>query len=248
MFDNDDSLIRIDMSEYGEKYNTSRLIGAPPGYIGYEEGGQLTERVRRHPYSVVLLDEIEKAHSDVFNILLQVMDEGRMTDGNGVTVDFRNTIIVMTSNVGTRQLEESSTRIGFNAQQANPKMAEGIIQKALKRQFSPEFLNRLDDVIYFNSLTKDDARKICKLQLSELNERLAAKGYHVNVNDAIVDFLVEHGFQPNYGARSLKRSITEYVETVLCEAIMSGRKLNDCICLEPDKDGDSLHIASLSEQ
>ena len=246
MFDNDDSLIRIDMSEYGEKYNTSRLIGAPPGYIGYEEGGQLTERVRRHPYSVVLLDEIEKAHSDVFNILLQVMDEGRMTDGNGVTVDFRNTIIVMTSNVGTRQLEESSTRIGFNAQQANPKMAEGIIQKALKRQFSPEFLNRLDDVIYFNSLTKDDARKICKLQLSELNERLAAKGYHVNVNDAIVDFLVEHGFQPNYGARSLKRSITEHVETALCEAIMSGRKLNDCICLEPNKDGDSLHIASLS--
>ena len=184
----------------------------------------------------------------MFNILLQVMDEGRMTDGNGVTVDFRNTIIVMTSNVGTRQLGESSTRIGFNAQQANPKMAEGIIQKALKRQFSPEFLNRLDDVIYFNSLTKDDARKICKLQLSELNERLAAKGYHVNVNDALVDFLVEHGFQPNYGARSLKRSITEHVETALCEAIMSGRKLNDCICLEPNKDGDSLHIASLSEQ
>lgn len=247
MFDSDDALIRIDMSEYGEKYNTSRLIGAPPGYVGYEEGGQLTERVRRHPYAVVLLDEIEKAHSDVFNTLLQVMDEGRMTDGNGVTVDFRNTIIVMTSNIGTRQLREHGAGIGFNAQQTNQKTAEGIILKALKRHFSPEFLNRLDDVICFKPLTEDDARKICRLQIAELNDRLAAMGCNVNADDTLVDFLVEHGFQPDYGARSLKRSITEHVEATLCEAMMSGTELNGNISLEPDKDGNSLHIKGLSD-
>lgn len=242
MFDNDESLIRIDMSEYGEKYNTSRLIGAPPGYVGYEEGGQLTERVRRHPYSVVLLDEIEKAHSDVFNTLLQVMDEGRMTDGNGVTVDFRNTIIIMTSNIGTRQLDEAGNGIGFNAIQTKDEMADHIIHKALKRKFSPEFLNRLDDVIYFKALNTDDAHEICRLQLSELNQRLEQMGYHINENGTLVNFLVKQGFQTEYGARSLKRAITEHVETVLCEAIMSGQVLGKFIQFEPDEEGKTLHI------
>lgn len=221
MFDSKDALIRIDMSEYGEKYSTSRLVGAPPGYVGYEEGGQLTERVRRHPYSVILLDEIEKAHPDVFNTLLQVMDEGRMTDGNGTTVDFRNTIIIMTSNSGTRQLGEYGKGIGFNTDSNTAGMADSIIRKALKRQFAPEFLNRLDDIILFRPLDKESAKKIARLELGELCKRIANMGITLRITDDLVDYIVDHGFDTQYGARSLKRAIKEHVEDALCDALVS---------------------------
>ncbi len=235
MFDSKDALIRIDMSEYGEKYSTSRLVGAPPGYVGYEEGGQLTERVRRHPYSVILLDEIEKAHPDVFNTLLQVMDEGRMTDGNGTTVDFRNTIIIMTSNSGTRQLGEFGNGIGFNAS-SGVENADSIIRKALKRQFAPEFLNRLDDIILFRPLTKESARDIAKLEITALCDRLQTMGIQLVVTDELIDFVVTHGFEAKYGARSLKRSIKENVEDVLCEALLEGTLPKGEVRLE-EKDG-----------
>lgn len=242
MFDRNDALIRIDMSEYGEKYNTSRLIGAPPGYVGYDEGGQLTEKVRRHPYSVVLLDEIEKAHADVFNMLLQVMDEGRLTDGNGSTVDFRNTIIIMTSNIGTRQLGEFGMGVGFNKTSDKSRSSEEIIQKALRRSFSPEFLNRLDDIIYFNPLNSNDAKEIVKIQLCELNERLQLKGYVIQVNDALVDYLVTQGFEEKYGARSIKRAISEFVEVPICEQLMSHSMLKEKIVFELSEDGKHLTI------
>lgn len=222
MFGTPDALIRIDMSEYGEKYSTSRLLGAPPGYVGYEEGGQLTERVRRHPYSVVLLDEIEKAHPDVFNTLLQVMDEGRLTDGNGTTVDFRNTIIILTSNSGTRQLREYGKGVGFDriGGELTGDMAEGVVHKALKKQFSPEFLNRLDDIIMFNPLTKADALVIARLEMDALLERIEQTGWALSVTDAVMDLVVEKGFDAQYGARSLKRAIREQVEDVLCDFMM----------------------------
>lgn len=223
MFGTKDSLIRIDMSEYGEKFSVSRLVGAPPGYIGYEEGGQLTERVRRHPYSVILLDEIEKAHPDVFNILLQVMDEGRLTDGNGTTVDFRNTIIILTSNSGTRQLREFGGGLGFERNWNVPtlEMSESIIQKALRKQFAPEFLNRLDEVIMFNPLTKEDALKITDIELEELQKRLNNKGYILNYGQDTKDLIIEKGVNAQYGARSLKRSIQQYLEDALCDHIMA---------------------------
>lgn len=223
LFDRKDALIRIDMSEYGEKYSTSRLVGAPPGYVGYEEGGQLTERVRRHPYSVILLDEIEKAHPDVFNTLLQVMDEGRMTDGNGTTVDFRNTVIVMTSNSGSRQLEAFGTGVGFTAGEGQTDPGESIIIKALKKQFAPEFLNRLDSIIRFKPLSKESARKIVRLEMDALCKRMAAQGYRIVVDDTLTDYLVAHGFEAQYGARSLKRAIKHHVEDQLCDAMLEGR-------------------------
>lgn len=223
MFDRKDALIRVDMSEYGEKHTSSRLMGAPPGYVGYEEGGQLTEKVRRHPYSVVLLDEIEKAHPDVFNTLLQVMDEGRMTDGNGTTVDFRNTIIIMTSNSGSRQLSEFGTGVGFNAGTASGTTSESIILKALRRQFSPEFLNRLDDVIVFRSLNKDDARQIALLEIEALKARMKNMGLEPVFADSVVELVVEKGFDAKYGARSLKRAIQTHIEDVICDMIMSGK-------------------------
>lgn len=224
------------MSEYGEKYNTSRLVGAPPGYVGYEEGGQLTERVRRHPYSVILLDEIEKAHQDVFNTLLQVMDEGRMTDGNGTTVDFRNTVIIMTSNSGTRQLDEFGSGIGFTASDLSSNKADGIISKALKRQFAPEFLNRLDDIIMFHSLTKDDASQIAKIELDSLVLRMEKIGYTLHLTPEIIQFIVDHGFDPQYGARSLKRAIKNHIEDIICEAIMDGKIKNNRIIFEQTKE------------
>ena len=222
MFGSKDALIRIDMSEYGEKYSVSRLVGAPPGYVGYEEGGQLTERVRRHPYSVILLDEIEKAHSDVFNTLLQVMDEGRLTDGNGTTVDFRNTIIILTSNSGTRQLREFGNGLGFErvAGEISGEAAESIVLKALRKQFAPEFLNRLDDIIMFNPLNNDSALKIADLELQDLSKRLSYNGYTLHIDDHIKDFLVKKGFDAQYGARSLKRSIQHYLEDALCDYMM----------------------------
>lgn len=230
MFGHRDALIRIDMSEYGEKHTASRLVGAPPGYVGYDEGGQLTEKVRRHPYSVVLLDEIEKAHSDVFNLLLQVMDEGRMTDGNGVTVDFRNTIIIMTSNSGTRQLKDFGAGIGFNVPGSgamNGALAEGIVRKALERQFAPEFLNRLDDIIMFQPLDKADAARIADLEIRQLQERLAGQSLTLSLTESVREHLLQKGFDRQYGARSLKRAIQTCVEDPVCDLMMNDARTFD---------------------
>lgn len=221
MFGSPDALIRIDMSEYGEKYSTSRMLGAPPGYVGYEEGGQLTEKVRRRPYSIVLLDEIEKAHPDVFNTLLQVMDEGRMTDGNGTTVDFRNTIIIMTSNSGTRQLKDFGAGIGFRDPSVSQSIeAESIVKKALSKQFPPEFLNRLDDIIMFETLTADDALKIAKIEVADISKRLEEKGLHIQLTDNAYKFIIKHGFDEKFGARSLKRAIQVHIEDNICDMVL----------------------------
>lgn len=223
LFDSTDALIRIDMSEYMEKFAVSRLVGAPPGYIGYEEGGQLTEKVRRKPYSVVLLDEIEKAHPDVFNILLQVLDEGFLTDSLGRKVDFRNTVIIMTSNIGSRQLKDFGKGVGFSTdarQKAADDYTKGVIETALKRTFSPEFLNRVDDLIIFNSLTEADIHKIIDLQLEQLYSRIKTMGYQIRVTEAVKTFLGTKGFDPQYGARPLKRAIQKYLEDPIAEEIL----------------------------
>ena len=225
LFDKDDSLIRIDMSEYMEKFSVSRLVGAPPGYVGYEEGGQLTEKVRRKPYSVVLLDEIEKAHPDVFNILLQVLDDGILTDGLGRRVDFRNTIIIMTSNIGVRDLKDFGSGIGFatKAKQANEEEnMKSTIQSALKRTFSPEFLNRLDDVIVFNSLQREHIHKIIEITLGKLFARITALGYNVELTEKAKDFLAEKGYDQQFGARPLNRAIQKYLEDPVAEEILKG--------------------------
>ena len=213
------------MSEYMEKFSVSRLVGAPPGYVGYEEGGQLTEKVRRKPYSVVLLDEIEKAHPDVFNILLQVLDDGILTDGLGRRVDFRNTIIIMTSNIGVRDLKDFGSGIGF-ATKANRENDEEVmkstIQNALKRAFSPEFLNRLDDVIVFNSLQREHIHLIIDITLGKLFERILTLGYHVELTDKAKDFLAEKGYDQQFGARPLNRAIQKYLEDPVAEEILRG--------------------------
>lgn len=231
MFGTTDSLIRIDMSEYAEAFNTSRLVGAPPGYVGYEEGGQLTERVRRKPYSIVLLDEIEKANSTVFNILLQVLDEGRLTDGNGRLVDFRNTIIIMTSNAGTRQLKEFAHGVGFNAAGSNFKegivndkdkeYARSIIQKSLSKQFAPEFLNRLDEIITFDQLDLDAIKQIIDIELRGLYKRVEDMGYHLTITPEVKETVAKKGYDIQYGARPLKRAIQNYIEDIVCERILS---------------------------
>ena len=241
LFDKEDSLVRIDMSEYMEKFSVSRLVGAPPGYVGYEEGGQLTEKVRRKPYSVVLLDEIEKAHPDVFNILLQVLDDGILTDGLGRRVDFRNTIIIMTSNIGVRDLKDFGAGIGFSTQTKRDGEAEMIkdtIQKALKKTFSPEFLNRLDDVIIFNSLSREDIHKIIDISLGKLLSRVEAMGYKVTLTEKAKDFLSEKGFDPQYGARPLNRAIQKYLEDQIAEEILKG-DINEGDTLNADHDGKS---------
>ncbi len=229
LFGSKDALIRVDMSEYGEKFSVSRLVGAPPGYVGYEEGGQLTDRVRRKPYSVVLLDEIEKAHPDVFNTLLQVMDEGRLTDGNGVTADFRNTLVVMTSNSGTRQLREVGAGMGFdrNRDEIAPEKARSVIMNALKKQFAPEFLNRLDDIIVFNPLNKENASQITDLELKELLDRVKKMGYALKITDNAKQFILSKGFDAQYGARSLKRAVRQYVEDPLCDFLLEGDTQNN---------------------
>ena len=229
LFGSKDALIRVDMSEYGEKFSVSRLVGAPPGYVGYEEGGQLTDRVRRQPYSVVLLDEIEKAHPDVFNTLLQVMDEGRLTDGNGVTADFRNTLVVMTSNSGTRQLREVGAGMGFdrNRDEIAPEKARSVIMNALKKQFAPEFLNRLDDIIVFNPLNKENASQITDLELKELLDRVKKMGYALKITDNAKQFILSKGFDAQYGARSLKRAVRQYVEDPLCDFLLEGDAQNN---------------------
>lgn len=242
MFGSEDALIRIDMSEYSEGFNVSRLIGAPPGYVGYEEGGQLTEQVRRHPYSIVLLDEIEKAHGNVFNLLLQALDEGRLTDGNGRTVDFRNTVIIMTSNAGTRQLKEFSRGVGFNAggisnvadmNEADKEYARSVIQKSLSKQFSPEFLNRLDEIITFDQLDLDAIKKIIDIELRGLYKRVADLGYQIEITDEAKAFVATKGYDVQFGARPLKRAIQTYIEDGISELILS----------DNIKVGDTIHIA-----
>lgn len=243
MFGMKDALIRIDMSEYSEKFNTSRLVGAPPGYVGYGEGGQLTEKVRRHPYSIVLLDEVEKAHGDVFNLLLQVLDEGRMTDGNGRMVDFRNTIIIMTSNTGTRQLVDFGNGIGFNAalldnsSEKAKEYARSVIQKSLAHKFAPEFLNRLDEIITFDQLDNTAIRKIVDIELSRLFKRINDMGYAVEISDEAKTLLANKGYNPQYGARPLKRAIQTYIEDVLCELLLSDEKrISKTIAIDVDGD------------
>ena len=221
MFDSSDTLIRIDMSEYMEKFTVSRLVGAPPGYVGYEEGGQLTEKVRRHPYSIVLLDEIEKAHPDVFNLLLQVMDEGRLTDSLGRRVDFKNTIIIMTSNIGSRQLKDFGGGIGFNSRPADDKeYSAGVLRKALNKAFAPEFLNRIDDIIMFDPLSKEAIFKIIDIELAGFNKRVKELGYTLNISDEARNFIAEKGYDAQYGARPLKRAIQKYLEDKLAELII----------------------------
>ena len=229
MFGSSDALIRIDMSEYTESFNVSRLIGAPPGYVGYEEGGQLTEKVRRHPYSIILLDEIEKAHGNIYNLLLQVLDEGRLTDGNGRFVDFRNTVIIMTSNAGTKRLKEFSHGVGFNAASVglalndkDKEYARSIIQKSLSKQFSPEFLNRLDEIIMFKPLTKENLSGIIDILMEGLKKRLADKTLKLEVTDAAKSLIIERGFDPIYGARPLKRYLQSAAETLIAKEILRG--------------------------
>ena len=226
LFDSQDNIVRIDMSEYMEKFTVSRLVGAPPGYVGYEEGGQLSERVRRKPYSVVLLDEIEKAHPDIFNILLQVLDEGRLTDSNGRVVNFRNTIVIMTSNVGSRELDEYGSGVGFATSGKNvTKNRQSVLEKAIKSSFPPEFINRVDERIFFNSLTKEDMEKIIDIELKDLRTRAGEAGYRLVVTPAARRFIAEAGFDPAFGARPLKRAVMKYVEDPVSEFIISDRIL-----------------------
>jgi ATP-dependent Clp protease ATP-binding subunit ClpC len=225
LFDKDDALVRIDMSEYMEKFSVSRLVGAPPGYVGYEEGGQLTEKIRRKPYSVILLDEIEKAHPDVFNILLQVLDDGILTDGLGRRVDFRNTIIIMTSNIGVRDLKDFGAGIGFSSkakQDNQDEVMKSTIQSALKKAFSPEFLNRLDDVVVFNSLTREHIFKIIDISLKKLFHRITDLGYQIELTEKAKEFLAEKGYDQQYGARPLNRAIQKYLEDAIAEEILKG--------------------------
>ena len=221
LFDSSDTLIRMDMSEYMEKFTVSRLVGAPPGYVGYEEGGQLTEKVRRRPYSVVLLDEIEKAHPDVFNLLLQVMDEGRLTDSLGRKIDFKNTILIMTSNVGSRQLKEFGSGVGFNTEIVTKEQAHGVINKALNRVFSPEFLNRVDDIIMFDQLDKEAIFNIIDIELKGFFERIEKLGYRLDLAEEAKNFIATKGYDRQYGARPLKRAIQKYLEDELAEIILN---------------------------
>jgi ATP-dependent Clp protease ATP-binding subunit ClpC len=250
MFDSDDSLIQIDMSEYMEKFAVSRLVGAPPGYVGYEEGGQLTEKVRRKPYAVILLDEIEKAHPDVFNILLQVLDEGQLTDSLGRKVDFRNTIIIMTSNIGARQLKDFGQGVGFStAAKTNQadSHSRGVIENALKRAFAPEFLNRVDDVVVFNSLGKEEIFKIIDIELKSLFGRVHNLGYEVKLTEKAKEFIADKGFDANFGARPLKRAIQKYLEDPIAEEILKGEiHEGDTLEIDYDKENDVIVVENKS--
>jgi ATP-dependent Clp protease ATP-binding subunit ClpC len=227
------------MSEYMEKFSVSRLVGAPPGYIGYEEGGQLTEKVRRRPYCVVLLDEIEKAHPDIYNILLQVLDEGQLTDSLGRRVDFRNTIVIMTSNIGTRQLKDFGQGLGFATkakQETTNEYTRSVIQNALKKAFSPEFLNRIDDVVIFNALNREDIHKIIDIELKGLYKRIIAMGFQIRMTDAAKDFIAEKGYDIQFGARPLKRAIQKYLEDPMAEVIIkSNMREGDTIAISLNK-------------
>ena len=249
MFGSVDALIRIDMSEYTEAFNVSRLVGAPPGYVGYEDGGQLTEKVKRHPYSIVLLDEIEKAHGNVYNILLQVMDDGRLTDGNGTKVDFRNTVIIMTSNAGTRHLKEFGRGVGFTAtsldngdiDERGKEHAREVISKSLSKQFSPEFLNRIDEIITFDQLDIEAVKKIVDIELGKTLKRMKDLGYVLNVTEAAKDFMAHRGYDVQYGARPLKRVIRKYIEDEVCSMILNEKlSKNDILTVDKDSEKDKL--------
>ncbi|MGB0165264.1 MAG: ATP-dependent Clp protease ATP-binding subunit [Luteibaculum sp.] len=246
LFDSEDSLVRIDMSEYMEKFSVSRLVGAPPGYVGYEEGGQLTEKIRRKPYSIVLLDEIEKAHPDVFNLLLQALDDGQLTDSLGRKIDFRNTIIIMTSNIGARQLSDFGAGVGFSTQakkEGADDNAKSVIQSALRKTFAPEFLNRVDDVVLFNSLSKEDIHKIIDIELKEVYARIKTLGYDIELTEDAKNFISDKGFDEKFGARPLKRAIQKYIEDVLAEEIIHSRvKEGDKIILDCNKEKDGIDL------
>lgn len=227
LFDSEDNMVRLDMSEYMEKFNVSRLIGAPPGYVGFEEGGQLSERVRRKPYCVVLLDEIEKAHPDVFNLLLQVMDEGRLTDSNGRTVSFRNTIVIMTSNVGSRELDDYGSGVGFNTSGKNVSMnRKAVLEKAVRKAFPPEFINRVDEQVFFNPLSKEDIEKIIDIEIKGLRRRVKEAGYDLRITPAAKRFVAEEGYDPSYGARPLKRAVQRFIEDPVSEHIITERMIS----------------------
>ena len=248
LFNSQDALIRVDMSEYMEKFNVSRLVGAPPGYVGYEEGGQLTEKVRRHPYSVVLLDEIEKAHPDVFNMLLQVLDEGALTDGLGRKVDFKNTIIIMTSNIGTRELKDFGAGVGFNANQLTKERSDSVIRKALNRQFSPEFLNRVDDIVTFGSLEHDSILKIVDIELAGFFKRVKENGLTLDITTAARELVADHGFDIQYGARPLKRAIQSEIEDPLSDMLLRDiAKPGDTIVIDAKGDKITTDIRKKAE-
>jgi len=246
MFDSEDALIRMDMSEYMEKFTVSRLIGAPPGYVGYEEGGQLTEKVRRKPYSVILLDEIEKAHPDIYNILLQVLDDGQLTDGLGRKVNFKNTTIIMTSNIGVRQLKEFGDGVGFATaarMQNQEENNKAVIEKALKRTFSPEFLNRVDDVVIFNSLTKEHIFEIIDILMRGVLKRLASLGFSLELSPEAKDFIAEKGYDSQFGARPLHRAIQKYLEDPLAEEILNMQiKQGDVLIAGLDKENGKIQF------
>ena len=246
LFDSEDSLIRVDMSEFMEKFAVSRLIGAPPGYVGHDEGGQLTEKVRRKPYSVILLDEIEKAHPEVFNLLLQVLDDGQLTDSLGRKVSFKNSIIIMTSNTGSRKLKEFGTGVGFNtkSREGTKSGAEKeIVEKELKKTFAPEFLNRIDDVIVFNSLEKEDIEKIVMVEIDKVKNRVKDLEFDLDLTQSSIDNIVKNGFDPQYGARPLKRAIQKYVEDVLTEEIISSNpEKGSKLTLDYNQEDDSMVV------
>lgn len=247
MFDSEDALVRIDMSEYMEKFTVSRLIGAPPGYVGYEEGGQLTERVRRKPYSVILLDEIEKAHPDIYNILLQVLDDGQLTDGLGRKVDFKNTLIIMTSNIGVRQLKDFGAGVGFTTaakMEHEDEANKAVIEKALKRTFSPEFLNRIDDVVIFNSLTKENIFSIIDILMKGVMKRLTSLGFSLTLTEDAKSFLADKGYDVQFGARPLHRAIQKYLEDPLAEEILNlNVKAGDVLEADLDKENNKLKFS-----
>ena len=240
LFDSADNLIRVDMSEFMEKFTVSRLVGAPPGYVGYEEGGQLTEKVRRRPYSVILLDEIEKAHTDVFNLLLQVMDEGRLTDSLGRHVDFKNTIIIMTSNIGTRQLKDFGSGIGFKTQEIDKEYTHSVLTKALNKTFAPEFLNRIDDIIMFDALDKEAISNIIDIEIAIFISRINNLGYSITITDAAKNYIADKGYNPQYGARPLKRAIQQYLEDEIAEILLSATA--DCTNITADFDAENNKI------
>jgi ATP-dependent Clp protease ATP-binding subunit ClpC len=247
IFDSEENLIRIDMSEYMEKFAISRLIGAPPGYVGYEEGGQLSEKVRRRPYSVILLDEVEKAHPDIFNMLLQVLDDGFLTDSLGRKVNFQNTIVIMTSNIGARQLKDFGTGVGFEtaSQKAqSTDIEKGILNKELKKTFTPEFLNRVDDIVIFNALDKKDIRKIVDIELDKVIIRIQKLSYDVTITGAAKDFLAEKGFDNKYGARPLNRAIQKYIEDLVAENVVDNTlKEGDSLLIDKSDDDSKLSLS-----
>jgi hypothetical protein len=246
LFDSSESLIRIDMSEFMEKFATSRLVGAPPGYVGHDEGGQLTEKVRRRPYSVILLDEIEKAHPEVFNMLLQVLDDGQLTDSMGRKVDFKNTIIIMTSNTGSRQLKDFGTGIGFTTKSKESNRgadSKEVIEKELKKTFAPEFLNRIDEVITFNSLEKEDIQKIINVELRKMTERIVSLDFDFDLTDGAKDYVTEKGYDAEYGARPLKRAIQKYIEDPITEEIIKSNPAKGSkILLDYNKERDEMVV------